>query len=154
MTKLKLFIVLLLLLSVQIAAQFSLDKFIDEPINSTLDEMKQNLSDKKLTQDQQKSFIFLSFYDWIEPVSVKVTYMFKENGTQTGKILSNSKTDEQDSKIFFDLVYNALVKKYGESLNKNSLFGATAYSWYGKGGSVISLTHKSDKTILMIMILK
>ena len=138
----------------RISAQFSIETFLNEPTDQTLTSMKEKLSDKKFDVNLDGTFNILTYFDWLEPVSVKINLMFKKDGNQVSKTISNAKESEDDTKKLFDIINTVLIKKFGNSLSQKSLFGVTAYTWYGAGGSTIILTQKNGKTILMIMTFK
>jgi len=150
----KLAIIILLFCGIEIYAQFSIETFLNEPIDQTMTSIKEKLSDKKLVENLDGTFNILTYFDWMEPVSIKINFMFKKNGNQVSKSISNAKESEDEAKKLFDILNAALIKKYGNSVSQKSLFGVTAYSWYGAGGSVITFAQRSNKTILMIMTFK
>lgn len=144
----------LLLFSSSLFAQISLDYFLSDSLHESLFSIKSQLVDKKLEERQQSSFNILIYYDWIEPISVKISLLFnKDSNVLTGKGISNVK-DSEDAQTLFNKAMEALVKKYGPSINNTTLMGMTTYSWSGIGGSAIVLSHKDNKTTLLIMVYK
>lgn len=154
MSFIKLVIIILLFCCLRISAQFSIETFLNEPIDQTITSMKEKLSDKKYDVNLDGTFDMIAYYDWLEPVSIKINLMFRKNGNQLSKSISNAKESEDEAKKLFDTLNAALIKKFGNSVSQKSLFGVTAYTWYGVGGSVITFAQRSSKTILMIMTFK
>ncbi len=147
-------IIILLYCSIKTSAQFSIETFLNEPIDQSITSIKEKLSDKKFEVNLDGTFDMITYYDWLEPVSININLMFKKNGNQVSKSISNAKESEDEAKKLFDILNAALIQKYGNSVSQKSLFGVTVYSWYGTGGSAITFAQRSNKTILMIMTFK
>jgi len=154
MKTLKLTFLLFVLRYLTLSAQFSVIAFLDEPLNKTFSEVKEQLTDKKIEENSEGTFNLITYYDWLEPVSIKINFMFKKDGKPVSKVISNAKGTEEDEQKLFNILNGELIKKYGQSISQKSLFGLTAYSWGGIGGSVVTLTHGNKKTLLMIMTFK
>ncbi len=92
----------------------------------------------------------LLYYDWLEPISLKVGYMFTKEGKQIGKVISNGKEIEEDSQKLFDISKSALIKKYGNKYSENSMIGVTMLMWKGLEGYTVMLTRKAEKTIVTV----
>jgi len=154
MCTLKLTFMFLVLGYLNLSAQFSIVNFLDEPLNKTLVEVKVQLADKKYEESLDGPFNRITYYEWLEPVSIKITFLFKKDGKPVSKGISNAKEFEQDGQNLFDTLNGELIKKYGQSISQKSIFGVTAYSWSGVGGSAITLMQESKKTRLMIITFK
>ena len=154
MKYIKLVMVVSLFCCIEIYAQFSIETFLNEPLDQTMTSMKEKLSDKKFVENLDGTFNILTYFDWLEPISIKINIMFKKDGNQISKSISNAKESEDEAKKLFDILNAALIKKFGNSVFQKSLFGVTVYSWYGTGGSAITFAQRSNKTILMIMTFK
>lgn len=147
------FIVLLLLmqlLSLQLFAQFSLETFLSEPFDQTAASIIEKIADKKIEEKVIMNHKALLYYDWLEPISLKVGYMFTKEGKQIGKVISNGKEIEEDSQKLFDISKSALIKKYGNKYSENSMIGVTMLMWKGLEGYTVMLTRKAEKTIVTV----
>jgi hypothetical protein len=151
---LKSVILLFLLAYLNLSAQFSVPNFLDEPLTKTFSELKESISDKKIEDSMDGPFNHLTYYDWLEPLSIKINFMFKKDGKPVSKSISNSKKTDEEAQKLFNILISELVYKYGQSISQKTLFGAIVYTWNGVGGSIITLSHTGNKTVLMIIIFK
>ncbi|MCX6173678.1 MAG: hypothetical protein NTZ27_02875 [Ignavibacteriales bacterium] len=154
MKTLKLISLLLILGYFKLCAQFSIETFLDEPLNKTFSEVKELLADKKYGENLDGTFNIITYYEWLEPISIRINFMFKKDGKPVSKGIFNAKETEEDAQKLFNILNGVLIKKYGQSISQKSLFGITAYSWSGVGGSVVTFAQASKKTRLMIMTFK
>ncbi len=136
---------------VKLSAQFSIETFLNEPCDNTTESVKQKLAGKTLEEKEIKNYKALMYYDWLEPISIKVGYLFTKEGRQNGKMISNSKDDEGDAQKLFDISKFVIIKMYGNDYSETNMFGITMISWKGMEGFSVILTMKGTKTMLAIM---
>jgi hypothetical protein len=139
------------LLSIKLSAQFSLETFLNEPFDKDLTSIKEKLVDKKIEEKDLMNYKTILYYDWLEPISVKVGFMFKKDGRQSGKVIANGKDNEEDSQKLFDMSKTLLIKKYGNNYSENSMMGITMISWKGIENYAVTLSRKSGRTMLMFI---
>jgi hypothetical protein len=142
---------LLIIPFVKLSAQFSLETFLNEPCDNSIESIKVKLADKNLEEKEVKNYKALMYYDWLEPISIKVGYLFSKDGRQNGKVISNGKDDEGDAQKLFDISKFVLIKMYGNDFSETSMFGITMISWKVIEGRSVMLTIKGSKTMLTIM---
>jgi hypothetical protein len=154
MKMLKLIFTLLILCFIKLSAQFSLEVFLNDSLVNNIYTIKEKLMDKKIEENNEITINRITYYDWVEPISIKISYLFNKNGKQISRGVSNVKESEVDAQNLFNIALEALTKKYGPSLSNKSIMGSTIYSWGGVNGSLISLSHESKKTRLLMMFLR
>lgn len=86
----------------------------------------------------------------IESIPVKVGYLF-DDGSQKGKVITNSKEDEKNAAQLFDILLNALEKKFGINYSRNAVGSMIMVNWKGMDTLSIILSKKKKKTILTIV---
>ncbi len=134
----------------QIYSQFSIEKFIDEPFNHNISSVQDSIK-KKVIEKEVMNYKGILYYDWMEPISIKVGYLFEKNGKQNGKVIGNGKDKPEEAKILFDKLKEILIKKYGSNVSENSMLGLTMLMWKEIDGISIMLTSKEEKTMLTII---
>lgn len=143
--------VIALSLSINIFAQFSIDSFINESFDKNYFSFKSHLSDKKIEEREIMNFKAILYYDWLDPISIKVGYLFNEGGKQLGKVISNGKENEEDAKKLFDSLQNSLVSKFGSNFLEQSMMGIIIISWKEIENYSVILTKSEKKTMLTIL---
>lgn len=151
MKLLKTIIVFVFLFSANLSAQFSIKTFLNEPLDQSMASIKEKLAGKKIEEKEVKNFKSILYYDWLDPISVKVGYLFTPEGKPNGKVLSNGNKTEEDSQKLFDMSKASLIKKYGSNFSENSMMGITMLHWAGLENSAIMLSHKGETTMLTVM---
>ncbi|MBU2508687.1 MAG: hypothetical protein KJ799_18495 [Bacteroidetes bacterium] len=151
MILLKIILTILLFCSTEQFAQFSIEKFLNEPFNQTYDSVKEKYSDKKSEEKNVMNFKSIMFYDWLEPISIKVGYMFTKDGNQNGKVLTNGKETDADSEKFLVLLKAALINKYGSDFSDKSMLGITMINWNSVEGYSVMVMKESTHTMLTII---
>lgn len=143
---------LLFMLAVKVNAQFNLDAFIDEPLNNKYDEIKNRFADRKIEEKEVMNFKALTYFDWIEPVSVKIGYLFSSDNKQKGKVVSNAKDNQEEAVKAFEIFKNTLIKKIGSNYSDTNFMGMTMLIWKNVEGVTVMLTRKDVKTMLTILL--
>lgn len=141
----------ILLFYASASAQFSADGFITDPFTQNISSLKDSLVNKAFEESEVKELTTITYYDWLEPVSIKITYMFKKDGAQVGKFVSNAKQNEEDAETTFSLLKKILVNKYGSSYTETNLLGVTMLMWKGDQNATIMLIRKGTTAKLTIM---
>ena len=151
MKVLKIFIVITLVSSIKLFAQFSIETFLNDPFDQTTTTIKEKHADKKIEENNVMNYKGIMFYDWLDPISIKVGYLFTKDGKQNGKVISNGKENEDDAQKLFDLSKIVLINKYGNKFSENSMLGLTMITWKGIEGYTVMLSRKGEKTMLMVL---
>jgi hypothetical protein len=151
---LKIIPLFLILVSAEAYAQFSLDTFLSDSLTKPISVVKKALNNEKTTENTKGKFDRITYFSWLNPVSIKVDYMFKKDGGFAARSISNAKDTKEDGQQLFNIVDSLLTKKYGKSMTHRSLLGVEMYGWAGVGGALIGLTKKGDSTKLVFMIFR
>ncbi len=146
--------IILILFQLKLSAQFSVENFLNEPLGKTTNIIKDELSGEKIEENRSGDFYRITYFDWLAPISIKVNLLFNNDNKEISKAIMNAKESEADAKKLFDILDKELLKKYGNYISEHSLFGITRYSWFGAGGSMVTLTCESKKTRLQVMVFK
>jgi hypothetical protein len=143
-------LVLTLLFAANVYGQITIDGFLNESSDKTIASVKQQHQDKKIEESDVMIYTGLTYYDWMDPISVRVAYLFGKDGKQQGKVLGNGNGTEGDAKTFFTMAKIALVKKYGTDYKESSMMGMTTLAWNPGNGSSINLTQRKLRTTITI----
>lgn len=147
----KLLILFTLFLISSSFAQLTVEKFINESYDRDINLIKESLKDKKFEEKENKGNKSITYYDWINPISVKVGYLFDKEGKQRGRMLLNGRENENESKKAFNFFKKELIKLYGNDFSETSMFGAILLQWKNVKDFRLMLSRKDDKTALLIM---
>ncbi|NWF51350.1 MAG: hypothetical protein HXY49_12505 [Ignavibacteriaceae bacterium] len=148
----KLVLFLLFLFSIETSAQFSIEAFIDEPLDKNFKEAKIQLADKKIEEKPAMNFVGISYYEWFDPFSLKISYLFDDEGKQKGKALRNGKENEDDAMKLFEIFKKQLIKKFGSNISENNMMGMTMLQWKGVEKYTVMLSRKDSHTMLMVLV--
>lgn len=141
--------ILFLFVSSQSSAQFSLDKFWNIELGSSFSTVKQFFPDEKWEEREAGSDNLKSFYSWLEPNSIKVSFLISKTDQLRMKSISNGKVDEESAKKLFNNLKEILLTKLGNKFEKKEVMGKILLLWrIGKDGTV-SLSNDGAKTILI-----
>lgn len=132
-------------------AQFSLEKFLDEPFNLNYKTVKLALKGKELEETIILKYKSVVYYDFLEPVSIKVGYMFDVDNTHKGKTIMNGKENEKDAEKLFEILLAALEKKYSKNYSKTEIGNMIMINWKGLKDLSVILSRQANKTILTIV---
>jgi hypothetical protein len=143
-------LILTLLFTAYASAQITVDGFLNESFDKTIASVKEQNREKKIEESDVMVYKALVYYDWMEPISVRVGYLFDKDGKETGKVLGNGKGAEEDAETFFNNAKAALIKKYGTDYAESSMLGITTLAWTHVKGCSITLSRKKLKTTLTI----
>ena len=143
-------IVLIILFSASGFAQATIENFLNEPFTNTAASIREKHPDKRIEEQDVMIYTVLTYYDWIEPISIKVGYMFGKDGSQKGKVIANAKNSEEDAQKFYDMAKAALIKKYGTNHTEKSLMGMDGLSWNNIEGWSVMLARKKGKATITL----
>ncbi|MCX8057599.1 MAG: hypothetical protein N3F03_08330 [Ignavibacteria bacterium] len=132
-------------------AQFSIEKFLDEPFSYTYKSIQAKLKDKDTEETTILKFKSIVYFDYLEPVSIKVGYLFDVDGTQKGKAIMNGKENSKDADILFEVLLSALEKKFSKNYSKAELGNMTMINWKGLKDLSVILSKQENKTMLTIV---
>ena len=151
---LKIIPLFLILISAVGYAQFSLATFLSDSLTKPISVVKKTLDNEKIIENTNGKYDRITYFSWLNPVSIKVNYMFKKDGSFAARSISNAKDNKEDGQELFNIVDSVLTKKYGESMTHRSLLGVEMYGWAGPGGALIGLSRKADRTELVFMLFR
>lgn len=132
-------------------AQFQVEKFLDEPFNLNYNASKTKLKDKDFEETSVLKFKSLVYFDFIDPVSVKVGYMFDLDNSQKGKVIMNAKETEKDAEKLFELLLIPLEKKFSKNYSKTEFGDMVMINWKGLKDLSVILSRQGKKTIMTIV---
>lgn len=132
-------------------AQFSIEKFLDEPFNHTLKTIQSKLKGKETEETTILKYKSVVYFDYIEPVSIKVGYLFDLDGSQKGKAIMNGKENEKDADTLFDILLPVLEKKFSKNYSKAELGNMIMLNWKGLKDLSVILSKQENKTMLTIV---
>lgn len=132
-------------------AQFLIEKFLDEPFNHTLKTIQSKLKDKETEETTILKYKSVVYFDYIEPVSIKVGYLFDIDGSQKGKAIMNGKENQKDAETLFNILLEALEKKFSKNYSKAELGNMIMLNWKGLKGLSVILSKQENKTMLTIV---
>lgn len=144
-------LIVILFTSEILDAQFSLEKFLDEPFNYNYKTIDSKLKDKQIEETTILKFKSVVYFDFIEPISIKVGYLFDTDGSQKGKVIMNGKESEKDAETLFDILLNTLEKKFSKNYSKAELGNMKMINWKGLKDLSIILSKQENKTMLTIV---
>ena len=147
----KLVLILSIFLISDSFAQISIEQFINGSYDNDIVSVKETIKDKKIEEKEYKESKSITYYDWVNPISVKVGYIFDKDGKQRGRMLLNGKENETESKRAFEIFKKELVKIYGNDFSEMSMFGAVLLQWKNVKDFKVMLSRKDDKAALFIM---
>ena len=148
--KMRAILFLTLLFSATLTAQLKIETFLNEPFDNTIVGVKEKNSNKKIEESDVMIYTGLIYYDWMDPISVRVGYLFGKDGQQKGKVLSNGSGTEDDARTFFEMIKAALIKKYGTDYAESGLMGFTTLAWNHVNGYSLTLSQKKSKATFTI----
>lgn len=148
---LTLFFVLKFVFSASVFGQFSLHSFVSEPLNKNYASFREQLSDKKFEEKEILNFKAILYYDWLNPFSIKVGYLFNDAGKQLGKVIANGKESEEDAKKLFENLKTFLANKFGSDYSEQNMMGIVLVSWKDITDYSVILTKSENKTMLTIL---
>jgi hypothetical protein len=147
----RIFLILIAFYTTQVYAQFTVEKFINSTYDIDIVAIKETIKDKKIEEKENKGMKSITYYEWLNPFSIKVGYIFDKEGKQRGRMLLNGKENETESKKVFELFKKELVKIYGNDFSEMSMFGAILLQWKNVKDFKVMLSRKDDKAALFIM---
>ncbi|MBI5729931.1 MAG: hypothetical protein HY963_02230 [Ignavibacteriales bacterium] len=142
-------VTLLLFISSQLLAQFSLDKFWSIELGSSLSTVKQLFPNEKWAERETGNGNIHSYFSWFEPNSIKVSFLVTKADRLRMKSISNGKVDEESAKKLYDHLKEILLKKFGDKYEKKDLMGKSFLLWRIGEDGMITLSNDGAKTIMV-----
>jgi len=133
-----------------ISAQFKFENFINESFDNDLISIKEQIKEKKFEEKENKGIKSITYYDWVNPISIKVGYIFDKEGKQKGRMILNGKENETESKKAFDIFKKEIIKIFGKDFSEMNMFGATILQWKNLKEYKVILSRKDNKTAFFI----
>ncbi len=151
MMKIFLTLVSLLVFDGVINAQFSVEKFLDEKMDNDYKSVKVRFKDKNLDEITITKFKSLVYFDYMDPISIKVGYLFDNNGNQKGKVIMNGKENEKDAETLFNMLLPVLEKKFSDNYSKSNIGNLVMINWKGLKHLTVILSQQDKKAMLTIV---
>jgi len=133
-----------------ISAQFKFENFINESFDNDLISIKEQIKEKKFEEKENKGIKSITYYDWVNPISIKVGYIFDKEGKQKGRMILNGKENETESKKAFEIFKKEIIKIFGKDFSEMNMFGATILQWKNLKEYKVILSRKDNKTAFFI----
>ena len=132
-------------------AQFSLDKLWNIELGSLLSTEKQLFPNEKWEEKEAGNDNLYSFFGYLEPSSIKVSFLVTKADRLRMKSISNGKVIEDSAKKLFDNLKEILIKKFGDKYEKKDLVGKSFLLWRMGKDAVITLSNNGEKTIMVYL---
>lgn len=130
-------------------AQFSLDKFWSIGLGSSITSTKQLFPKEKWEVVEAGNDNLYSFLCYLEPSSIKVSFLVTKSDKLRMKSISNGKIDEESAKKLFEHLKQILLKKFGNKYEKKDTMGKNILVWQTGDDGKISLSCNGDKTLMV-----
>ncbi len=150
MIKAKHTLITIILFSSSLFSQFDIDKFRAIDFTFTQSEVKSQYPDAKWEDRSGERGTSISFYDWLEPNSIRVVFSYNTQNEMTIKTLSNGKRSEIDAKKFYSQIKQIASEKFGGKYEEKSFFGVDMMIWKSDPQIDVLLTMKDDRASLII----
>jgi len=146
----KTLLLLTFLYCINLNAQFDIDKFLSIDFNSSSQEIKNNYQNVNWEEKSSERGSSISYYDWLEPNSLRVSFSFNTKNELTIKSISNGKRNEADAKKVFEQIKTLARDKFGKKYEEKSFFGVDIMIWKSDPRFDVLLTIKDDRASLVI----
>jgi hypothetical protein len=135
---------------VSLYAQFDIDRFYAIDFTLLQSEVKSLYPDAKWEEKTGERGTSISFYDWLEPSSVRISFSYNTKNEMTIKTISNGKRNENDAQKFFSQFKQIAVDKFGSKFEEKNFFGVDMMIWKSDPQIDVLLTKKDDRASLII----
>lgn len=150
MTAIKSFLVITILFCINLKAQFDIDKFISIDFSSSSMEIKNLYQNVNWEEKSGERGTSISYYDWLEPNSLRISFSFNTKNEMTVKSISNGKRNETEAKKVFEQLKSLAKNKFGNKFEEKSFFGVDLMIWKSDSRFDALLTIKDDRASLVI----
>lgn len=150
MIKMKQTFITIVIFSSSLFAQFDIDKFYAIDFALTQSEVKSLYPDAKWENRSSERGSSVSYYDWFEPNSLRISFSFNTKNEMSVKSISNGKRNEEDAKKVFNQLKGLALNKFGNKFEEKSFFGVEMMIWKTDLQNDILLTMKDDRASLII----
>lgn len=146
----KIILMFLLITYININAQFDLDKFLSLAFGTTTTEIKSLYPNAKWEERTSERGTSISYYDWLEPNSLRISFSFNTKNELTFKSVTNGKRNEEDAKKVFSQLKGLALNKFGNKFEEKSFFGVDLIIWKSDPLIDVLLSIKDDRASLVI----
>ena len=150
MIKAKHTLITIIFYAASLNAQFNIEKFYAIDFSLPQTEVKSLYPDAKWEGRSGERGTSISFYDWLEPNSVRISFSYNTKNEMTIKTISNGKRNENDAQKFFSQLKQITVDKFGGNYEEKSFFGIDMIIWKSDPQIDVLLTKKDDRASLII----
>jgi len=130
-------------------AQFSLNKFWNIELGGSISSVKQLFPNEKWEEVEAGNDNLYSFLSYLEPSSIKVSFIVTKADRLRMKSISNGKVDEESAKKLFEHLKKILLKKFGNKYEEKDTIGKIILVWQIDKDGKISLSNNGDKTLMV-----
>lgn len=150
MIKVKHTFLAVIIFSISLNAQFDIDKFYAIDFTLTQSEVKSLYPDAKWEERSSERGTSFSYYDWLEPNSIRISHSFNTRNEMSVKSISNGKRNAEDAKKVFNQLKGLALNKFGNKFEEKNFFGVDMMIWKSDQQIDILLTIKDDRASLII----
>jgi len=143
-------ILMFILTYININAQFDVDKFLSLAFGTTATEIKSLYPNAKWEERTSERGTSMSYYDWLEPNSLRISFSFNTKNELTFKSVTNGKRNENDAKKVFVQLKGIALNKFGNKFEEKSFFGVDLLIWKSDPSIDVLLSVKDDRASLVI----
>lgn len=130
--------------------QTSLNSLLNESWAVSKSDFLQKFNIPNYEEKEAMGYSGYKFSDSLKSIAVEIVYLFKANGNQAIRGISNKIKSEESSKKFFNFLYSSLNKLLGESSSDNDMLGARMIQWKNNGDTVM-INYGADTCMLTII---
>ena len=144
---------ILILINTQFSTQFTLDKYWNIDLGTSMSKIKQLFPSEKWELKESDDGILHSFYSWISPNSIKVSFLISDGDQLRMKSISNAKIDAESAQKLFDGLKEILSKKYGNKYEKKEINSKVLLLWHTGSDETIALSNDGPRTIMINVVM-
>ena len=134
-------LVLLLVFTIKINAQFSFNKFIDEAVVKPGSSVEFNMAELLKNAVDAK----------LDKIAVKVVNAKLKDGKVAIKAIANANLTDKEAKKLNDILKVKLTAKLGKTAKENVVDGVKNNLWVKTDGTRYTLTYSGNMTMLVIL---
>ncbi|MBM4170915.1 MAG: hypothetical protein FJ214_03485 [Ignavibacteria bacterium] len=148
--KINLLFLTFLLFSVKAVAQFNTDNFVNIDMQLSSKEIIKLFPSEKWEEKKSERGKSISYYSWLEPNSIKVSFSFDIQDQMKMKSISNGKRDEESAQKFFTQFKEIGLNLFGKEFELKNIFGTEIIIWKNNSTKDILLTLKDERAVLIV----
>lgn len=143
--------ILILLFSISaIYGQTTLNRLLNDNWEISKSDFLNKFSITKYEEKEAMGYSGYKFGDSLNSIPVEIVYLFKTNGNQAIRGISNKIRSEESSKKFFNFLFSSLNKLLGKPTSDNDMLGARMIQWKNNDETIM-LNYGADTCMLTIM---